>query len=210
MQGEKTTTALTETDGGTDVLVLPRGVSEADNEAGTQFDVHSDLQSGSVEQCIAEMQPKIARYKKTAPKVARKTSVRYTSLYDVRRKRRVALMALHHASPAEIVDLSPMGSELRNNHTAAIVKTDEFEAVRLVVQAGALLKQHQVPGSITLHCLEGRVELGLGASSVELKTNEWLYLEGNAPHSVYGLEDSSLLLTIILAKPKEKSRMAAG
>ncbi|MGD9803294.1 MAG: cupin domain-containing protein [Hyphomicrobiaceae bacterium] len=119
-------------------------------------------------------------------------------------------MALHHASPAEIVDLSPMGDELRNNHTAAIVKTDEFEAVRLVVRAGALLKQHQVPESITLHCLEGRVELGLGDSSVELKANEWLYLEGGVPHSVYGLEDSSILLTIILAKSKEKPRMAAG
>lgn len=118
-------------------------------------------------------------------------------------------MALHHASPEEIVDLSPWGDGLRNERTAAIVKTDEFEAVRLVVRAGTSLKQHQVSGSITLHCLEGRVELGLGHSTIELKANEWLYLAGDAPHSVHGLEDSSLLLTIILAKPREEPRLAA-
>lgn len=117
-------------------------------------------------------------------------------------------MALHHAKPAEIVDLAPKGAGLKGEHTAAIVKTDEFEAIRLIIPADTVLKRHHVPGHILLHCLEGRVELGLDHSTVEMKANEWLYLEGGAPHSVRGLEDSSLLLTIILAKSAEEPRAA--
>lgn len=48
-----------------------------------------------------------------------------------------------------------------------------------------------------LHCIEGRVGLGLVDASVELGTGHWLYLEGDEPHSVRGIEDASLLLTIL-------------
>lgn len=119
-------------------------------------------------------------------------------------------MALQHAKAAEIVDLSPKGASLKEARTSAIVKTDQFEAVRLIVSKGALLKQHQVPGSLTLHCLEGRVELGLDSTTIELGAHEWVYLEGGAPHSVRGLEDSSLLLTIILPRTMEKPANPLG
>lgn len=105
-------------------------------------------------------------------------------------------MALHHAKPREIVDLRPLGSGLKNARSAAIIKADHFEAIRLIVRAGAEIPPHEVSGNITLHCLEGRVELGLDDSSIELKVNEWVYLDGGEPHSVKGIEDSSLLLTI--------------
>ena len=69
-------------------------------------------------------------------------------------------MALRHAKPAGIVDLAPKGAGLTSEHTAAaIVKTDAFEAVRLIVPAGTVLKQHHVSKSISSHCLKGRVEL---------------------------------------------------
>ena len=45
-------------------------------------------------------------------------------------------MAVHHASAGEIVDLRPLGAGLKNARTSAIVKTNEFEAVRLIVHAG--------------------------------------------------------------------------
>ena len=44
-------------------------------------------------------------------------------------------MAVHHARPGEVVDLNPLGEGLRNARTTAIVKSDAFEAVRLVVPA---------------------------------------------------------------------------
>lgn len=107
-------------------------------------------------------------------------------------------MALHHARSGEIVDLGPLGSGLRDARTAAIVKAHHFEAIRLIVHAGAEIPQHKVSGPITLHCLEGRVELGTDSNPIILKAHDWVYLEGNAPHSVRATEDSSLLLTIFL------------
>ena len=106
-------------------------------------------------------------------------------------------MALHHAKPGEVVDLRPLGGGLRDARTTAIVKSRTFEVVRLVVPAGAEISPHKVPGAITLHCLEGRAVLGLASSEIELKAGEWLYLDGGEAHSVKGLEESCLLLTIL-------------
>jgi hypothetical protein len=65
-------------------------------------------------------------------------------------------MAVHHASAGEIVDLRPLGGELKSARTSAIVKSDAFEAVRLIVHARTNIASHEVPDAIMLHCLEGR------------------------------------------------------
>ena len=106
-------------------------------------------------------------------------------------------MAVPHAKPGEIVDLRPLGPTIGGAKTTAIVKTDLFETVRLVVRAGAQIAPHHVSGPITLHCLEGRVRLGLTGSSLELGADQWVYLEGGVRHSIDGIEDASLLLTIL-------------
>jgi quercetin dioxygenase-like cupin family protein len=107
-------------------------------------------------------------------------------------------MALHHAKPGEIVDLGPLGPRLKDVKTAALIKGDHFEAIRLIVHAGDEIPQHKVSGEITLLCLEGHVELGVDPTPIALRANEWVYLLGGAPHSVKAIEDSSLLLTIFL------------
>lgn len=107
-------------------------------------------------------------------------------------------MALPHAKPGESVDLNPLGGVLKEARTKAIIKTDSFEAIRLVLQAGTEIPSHKVPGEITLHCLEGCVSLGLTGFVINLRAGEWLCLNGGEPHSVKAEEDSSLLLTIIL------------
>ena len=106
-------------------------------------------------------------------------------------------MAMHHASPGEVFDLAPLGANLKGARTTAIVKSEAFEVVRLVVHAGVDIKTHQVDGPITLHCLEGRALLGLPETTLELSGGQWVYLEGGVPHSIRGIEDTSLLLTIL-------------
>ncbi|WP_416798158.1 cupin domain-containing protein [Ciceribacter azotifigens] len=108
-------------------------------------------------------------------------------------------MAKHHTASGEIFDLAPLASGLKAARTRAIVKTDAFEAVRLVAHAGADIKAHKVDGPITLHCLEGRVQVNLPGKSLELSAAKWVYLEGGVPHSIKAIEDSSLLLTIVFA-----------
>lgn len=114
-------------------------------------------------------------------------------------------MALHHAKPGEIVDLGPIGPGLRKARTAAIIKTDHFETIRLIVHAGTEIPQHKVPGEISLHCLEGHVELGVAPMPITLMANEWVFLECGAPHSVKAIQDSSILLTIFLDRTQSRT-----
>lgn len=48
-----------------------------------------------------------------------------------------------------------------------------------------------------LRCLERQIVLGLAASEIMLKSDDWLYLKGGELHSLKGIVDSSLLLTIL-------------
>lgn len=109
-------------------------------------------------------------------------------------------MAIHHAAAGEVVDLRPLGQKLRETKTTALTKTDHFEAIRLIVAAGATIAPHAVAGDLTLLCLEGRISLGLRDREIEVAAGEWLYLAGGESHTVKGLEDSSLLLTILFRR----------
>ncbi len=106
-------------------------------------------------------------------------------------------MALEHAAPGQAVDLSAFGEKIKDARTTAIVKSESFEAIRLVVHAGTEIPPHSVSGRMTLHCLEGKVVLGLPDDEVELDAGAWLYLDRGEVHSVKGILDSSLLLTIM-------------
>ena len=107
-------------------------------------------------------------------------------------------MAQPHARPGQIVDLRPLGSQLRGAKTTALVKEKHFEAIRLIVHEGAKIAPHTVAGNIMLHCLEGQVILGLPSGESILEEDDWVYLGGGDLHSLKGIVDSSLLLTILL------------
>jgi quercetin dioxygenase-like cupin family protein len=109
-------------------------------------------------------------------------------------------MALPHAKPGQVVDLSPLGAGLHDAISIALIKEKHFEAARLIIHAGEDMPPHKVAGDIMLHCLEGRIVLGLAASEVILKSGDWLFLKGGELHSLKGIEDSSLLLTILFGK----------
>jgi quercetin dioxygenase-like cupin family protein len=106
-------------------------------------------------------------------------------------------MAQPHAKSGHAVDLRPLGPQLRTAKTTALVKQEHFEAVRLIVHAGAEIPPHAVDGNIMLHCLEGQVILGLPSGELALAGGEWVYLDRGEEHSVRGVVDSSLLLTIL-------------
>lgn len=109
-------------------------------------------------------------------------------------------MALNHAAPGEVVDLRPLGPQLAAATTRAIVRAPGFEAVRLVVPAGTEIPSHKVAGAITLYCIEGHARLGLSNGTVDMRAGDWLHLECGAPHSVKGVEDTSMLLTILFPR----------
>ena len=114
----------------------------------------------------------------------------------------LAAMAMPHAAPGQIVDVGPHGADLMREATVALFKGDDLEVMRLVLQAGKSLPPHKVPGEITLHCLEGAVDVTSDGVSHVLRAGQLLYLRGDALHGVRALEDCSALVTIAL-KPKK-------
>jgi quercetin dioxygenase-like cupin family protein len=104
-------------------------------------------------------------------------------------------MALHHLDPLEKIHL-PSVDRPRDVKTSALVKTDRFEALELVLRAGEEIASHAVPGYATVHCLQGLVAIK-APDAIELSAGDWLYLDRGRSHSVAALEDSSVLVTIL-------------
>jgi quercetin dioxygenase-like cupin family protein len=109
-------------------------------------------------------------------------------------------MAIAHAAPAETIDIQPLGAKLATARTTVLVKTPTLEVLRMVVRAGERDSKHHVPGEITVQCLEGRIIFGVEDVPHDLKAGQMLYLAGGQSHYVQGIEDSSVLLTILLQK----------
>ena len=109
-------------------------------------------------------------------------------------------MAIPHAKPSEVVDVRPLGSALASAQTQTLLRTEQVEVRRLVVPAGKEIAAHKAKGEIVVYCLEGRVAYTAFGKTHPLEAGKLLYLPTGEPHSVKGVEDASLLLTILLPK----------
>ena len=108
-------------------------------------------------------------------------------------------MSIHHAQSSEIVTL-PLGTALATSKTTTLVKTADLEVIRLVLLAGKEIPSHKAPGEITVQCLEGRVTFSAHGKSQELGAGQMLYLKAGEAHELKGMENSSLLVTLLLKK----------
>ncbi len=98
----------------------------------------------------------------------------------------------------ERLHVRPLEAALATSITQTLVKTDDLEVIRIVLLAGNELPPHQVPGEITVQCLEGRVEIRVGEVVRELTAGNMLYVTGDCEHALRASENSSLLVTILL------------
>ena len=109
-------------------------------------------------------------------------------------------MAIPHAKPGEVVDVRPLGSALASAQTKTLVRAEQVEVIRLVVPAGKEIEEHKAKGEIVVQCLEGRVAFTAFGKTQQLEAGTLLYLPTGEPHTVKGVEDASLLLTILLPR----------
>jgi quercetin dioxygenase-like cupin family protein len=109
-------------------------------------------------------------------------------------------MAIPHAKPDEVVDVRPLGSALASAQTKTLVRAEQVEVIRLVVPAGKVIEEHKAKGEIVVQCLEGRVAFTAFGKTQSLEAGKLLYLPTGEPHTVKGIEDASLLLTVLLPK----------
>lgn len=109
-------------------------------------------------------------------------------------------MALHHAASGEIVDVRPLGEKLKREVPVTLVKTPHLQVFRYVLLEGKEFAEHQVRGDITIQCLEGVVEFTSHERTQLLRAGELVYLAGDVPHALKGVEDASVLVTIVSDK----------
>ena len=109
-------------------------------------------------------------------------------------------MAIPHAKPGELIDVRPLGSALASAQTTTLVRADQVEVIRLVVPAGKEIEEHKTKGELVVQCLEGRVAFTACGKTQNLEAGKLLYLPTGEAHSVKGVEDASLLLTVLLPK----------
>ena len=81
-----------------------------------------------------------------------------------------------------------------------LVKTNEVEVVNLIVPEGIAIPTYEAPGEAILHCLEGQIQVRANGNQHLLRTGDLLYLLVDEPFSLQGIEDASLLVTIIASK----------
>ncbi len=65
-------------------------------------------------------------------------------------------------------------------------------------EAGGQLDRHSTPGLVTIHVLEGRLNVGADGSDHELGAGDVLILDADVPHDVRASEQSAMLLTVAL------------
>ena len=109
-------------------------------------------------------------------------------------------MSIPHAGPGEVVDVCPLGAALPTTGTRTLVKADALDVIRLVVPAGKEIPTHKAKGELVVHCLEGKVAFTACGRTHDLEAGHLLYLPAGEPHSLRGIEDGSLLLTVLLPK----------
>jgi quercetin dioxygenase-like cupin family protein len=103
-------------------------------------------------------------------------------------------MAIRHAEHGAVIDINTFHSE----STAALVKTDKFEVIRLVVEAGKPIPKHKVDGPITVQCMSGRCAFFVEDEPRDLAPGAWLHLNGGTTHSLEASEKTVLIVTILL------------
>jgi quercetin dioxygenase-like cupin family protein len=110
------------------------------------------------------------------------------------------VMAIRHARPGQIVHLLTSDGTLPTLQSFALFKSDQLELLRLVLPRGKSFPPHSVAGEITLQVLEGRVEIEVAGIPQILGAGQLMHLEGDVEHSLRGIDDASVLITIVLCK----------
>ncbi len=106
-------------------------------------------------------------------------------------------MALRHATSGEIVGIGPLGSTIDEVPSTAIVRDDHIEVMRLVLAAGKGVPEHEIAGPMTLHCLEGAVDVIAHNETKRLRAGQLMYLSGGVAYALQAIEDTSILATMV-------------
>jgi len=119
-------------------------------------------------------------------------------------------MALPHANPEDVIDVSPLGGRLAQAASHALLRTGSLELMRLVLRAGEALPPHTVDAEATLHCIEGTVRVSTPDAERELTAGTLTLIPAGRSYAVRASSDASLLVTMLLPYRGSASATSPG
>src|SRR3954447_7895254 len=107
--------------------------------------------------------------------------------------------AAHLADSVGVLDLDTELAHLRaeepwrrsGRHTRTLIKDADLRVVLVALRAGARLEEHHAPGRITIHALDGHVQVGVAGASIDLHRGQIVTLGPTIRHDVGALVESA-------------------
>jgi quercetin dioxygenase-like cupin family protein len=109
-------------------------------------------------------------------------------------------MATAHAAAGELMDIRPFGPALPQIASETLVRAEHLEVFRLVLLAGRFLPGHDHRRPVTIQCIEGQIDLVTDNQTLPMHAGSLVYLAGGTPHELRAVEDSSLLITLLVRR----------
>lgn len=101
--------------------------------------------------------------------------------------------------PREVASLKQEPGWLQGDRAVrSLVATPHMRVVMLALRTEARLREHEAPGALSIHVLEGAVRISALGLAHTLQHGAMLALDPGVRHEVEALEESVLLLTIAL------------
>jgi len=97
-----------------------------------------------------------------------------------------------------MVDVRPITGKIESTLSRALYKSKRLQVFRMFLEAGKVIPEHQVPGELTVQCLEGSVELSVKGVIRLMRPGDLICVAGGAAHALKGVEDGSVLVTLLL------------
>jgi quercetin dioxygenase-like cupin family protein len=107
---------------------------------------------------------------------------------------------MHQTKPGLVAKVRKVDRAAQQHEIATLIGTSDLRIEQILIPAGQTIPTYEAAGQVVIHCLEGRIALTALETKRELGAGDVLYLTINEPFSTEGLEDSSLLVTMILPR----------
>ena len=89
-----------------------------------------------------------------------------------------------------------------------LVKDGPLRVTLVGLNADHELHEHRAAGPVTIHCLEGAIEVAVGGARHPLDTGMLLALDAGVPHSVPSRAGGFFLVTVMHGVPDDVDRLA--
>lgn len=119
-------------------------------------------------------------------------------------------MALPHAQHLDIINVRPLGENLRGAVSTSLIKTERIQLLHLVLAAHQDQPQHHVDEECTIQCLEGDVEVVTGSGVRRLGPGQLVVLPAKQQHALRARAESAVLVTLVLRDGDAGDQGGAG